>query len=142
MPVKNGRNTDGTFLKGNTGRPKGARNLKTLAIESLLEGQGEALTQTAISKALEGDSIALRLCMDRIRPAPKDRRIKVQLTALSSPRDLLKAACEVVNSVQTGELTPLEGEKVMALLERCQKLFVSVDLVERIEALEHKVMPS
>ena len=47
--MKNGRNTDGTFSKGNTGRPKGARNLKTVAIESLLEGQAEALTQTAIS---------------------------------------------------------------------------------------------
>lgn len=51
-PMKNGRNTDGTFSNGNTGRPKGARNLKTVAIESLLEGQSEALTQTAISKAL------------------------------------------------------------------------------------------
>ena len=67
--MKNGRNTDGTFLRGNSGRPKGARNLKTLAIESLLEGQGEALTQTAISKALDGDSIALWLCMERIAPA-------------------------------------------------------------------------
>ena len=139
--MKNGRNTDGTFSKGNTGRPKGTRNLKTVAIESLLEGQAEALTQTAISKALEGDSIALRLCMDRIMPAPKDKRIKVQLPSISAPRDLLKAAREVMISVQSGELTPLEGEKVMVLLERCQKLFVSVDLEERIEALEQKVMP-
>ena len=52
-PMKNGRNTDGRFSKGNTGRPKGARNLKTVAIESLLEGQAEALTQTAIS-SVEG----------------------------------------------------------------------------------------
>ena len=59
--MKNGRNTDGTFSKGNTGRPKGARNLKTVAIESLLEGQAEALTQNAISKALKGDTVALRL---------------------------------------------------------------------------------
>jgi hypothetical protein len=139
--MKNGQNTDGTFSKGNTGRPKGTRNLKTVAIESLLEGQAEALTQTAISKALEGDSIALRLCMDRIMPAPKAKRIKVQLLSISSPRDLLKAASHVMISVQSGELTPLEGEKIMALLERCQKLFVSVDLVERIEALEQKVMP-
>ena len=140
--MKNGRNTDGTFSSGNSGRPKGTRNLKTVAIESLLEGQAKALTQTAISKALEGDSVALRLCMDRIMPAPKDKRIKVQLPSISSPRDLLKAASDVMISVQSGELTPLEGEKVMALLERCQKLFVSVDLVERIEALEQKVMPS
>ena len=140
--MKNGRNTDGTFSSGNAGRPKGTRNLKTVAIESLLEGQAKALTQTAISKVLEGDSIALRLCMDRIMPAPKDRRIKVQLPSISSSRDLLKAASDVMISVQYGELTPLEGEKVISLLERCQKLFVSVDLVERIEALEQKVMPS
>ena len=139
--MKNGRNTDGTFSSGNAGRPKGTRNLKTVAIESLLEGQAKALTQTAISKALEGDSVALRLCMDRIMPAPKDKRVKVQLPSISSPRDLLKAASDVMISVQYGELTPLEGEKVISLLERCQKLFVSVDLVERIEALEQKVMP-
>lgn len=139
--MKNGRNTDGTFSSGNTGKPKGSKNKKTLAVEGLMEGQAEALTQTAISKALEGDSVALRLCMDRIMPAPKDRRIKMQLPSISSPRDLLKAASDVMISVQSGELTPLEGEKVMALLERCQKLFVSVDLVERIEALEQKVMP-
>ena len=45
---KYGRNTDGTFSKGNSGKPKGARNLKTIALESLLEGQAEALTQKAI----------------------------------------------------------------------------------------------
>ncbi len=59
--MKNGRNTAGKFTSSNSGRPQGARNKKTLAIESLLEGQAEALTQTAISKVLEGDSLALRL---------------------------------------------------------------------------------
>ena len=64
--MKNGRNTAGKFTSGNSGRPKGARNKKTLAVESLLEGQAEALTQTAISRALDGDCMALRLCMERI----------------------------------------------------------------------------
>ena len=67
--MQNGRNTDGKFSDRNTGRPKGSRNKATIAIESLLEGQAEALTQTAISKALDGDSIALRLCLDRIAPS-------------------------------------------------------------------------
>ena len=48
--MKNGRNTAGKFTSGNSGRPKGARNKKTHAIESLLEGQAEALTQKAIAK--------------------------------------------------------------------------------------------
>lgn len=73
--MQNGRNTDGKFLNGNVGRPKGSRNKATIAIESLLEGQAEALTQTAIAKALDGDSIALRLCMDRIAPPMKDKPV-------------------------------------------------------------------
>ena len=82
--MKNGRNTAGKFTSGNSGRPKGARNKKTKAIETLLEGQAEALTQTAISKALDGASMALRLCMERIAPAPKDNPVSFALPNMTS----------------------------------------------------------
>ena len=48
--MKNGRNTAGQFTAGNSCRPKGARNKATIAVESLLQGQAEALTQTAMVK--------------------------------------------------------------------------------------------
>ena len=70
--MKNGKNTVGQFTAGNSGRPKGSRNKATSATESLLQDLAEALTQTAVTKALEGDNIALRLCMERVAPAPKD----------------------------------------------------------------------
>ena len=38
-----------------------AEQIATKAIESILQGQEKALNQTAIKKALEGDSVALRL---------------------------------------------------------------------------------
>ena len=38
------------FTASNTDRPKGSRNKATIAIESLLQGQAEALTQTAVTK--------------------------------------------------------------------------------------------
>jgi hypothetical protein len=50
--MKNGRNTAGQFTEGNSGGPKGSRNKATIVIESLLQGQAEALTQTAIVKAM------------------------------------------------------------------------------------------
>tara|TARA_R110002074_G_scaffold104113_7_gene224749 strand:+ start:1065 stop:1292 length:228 start_codon:yes stop_codon:yes gene_type:complete len=49
------RNPDGTFAPGNPGKPKGPRHRATQAVEALLEGQHEALTQATIDKALEGD---------------------------------------------------------------------------------------
>ena len=96
--MQNGRNTDGKFSDGNAGRPKGSRNKATIAIESLLEGQAEALTQTAISKALDGDSIALRLCMDRIAPPMKDKPVWCCQTNENSHRIACAALIYALNS--------------------------------------------
>ena len=43
-----------------------ARNTTTVALETLLDGQAQALTQKAIDLALAGDITALRLRLDRI----------------------------------------------------------------------------
>ena len=64
--MKNGRNTAGQFAFGDNGRPKGSRNKATIAIESLLQGQAESLTHTAIAKALDGDTVALQLPIDHM----------------------------------------------------------------------------
>ena len=101
--MKNGRNTAGKFTSINSGRPKGSRNKKTLAIESLFEGQAEALTQTAISKALDGDSMALRLCLERIAPAPKDNPVAFALPQMNNVLDASQAARRVLTSVSEGK---------------------------------------
>ena len=41
--------------------------------------------------------------------------------------------------VQTGNLTPTDGSKVMSLLESCQKVFETVELADRLDALEQRV---
>lgn len=135
--MNNGRNTDGTFGRGNAGRPKGARNRKTIAIETLLEGQAEALTQVAIEKALEGDSVALRLCMDRIAPPPKDNPVRFSLKPMHSAVDASNAAASVVTAVSEGELTPIEGTRVMGLIDSYRRVLELTDIETRLDALEH-----
>ena len=127
----NGRNTDGTFAIGNAGRPKGVRNKKTIAIKSLLEGQSEALTQTAITKALDGDSIALRLCMERIAPAPKDQPISFRLPRMLSALDASQAAGSVLTAVSEGELTPIEATRVMGLIDSYRRTLELTDIEHR-----------
>ena len=99
--MKNGRNTAGQFAAGNTGRPKGSRNKATIAM-SLLHGQAEALTKTAVTKALEGDSVALRLCMERIAPAPKDQPVSFSLPKIHNALDASEAAGSVLTAVSEG----------------------------------------
>ena len=135
--MKNGRNTVGKFTSRNSGRPKGARNKKTLAIESLLEGQAEALTQTAISKALEGDGLALRLCIERIAPAPMDKLVSFPLPDMKDAIDASKAASNVLTAVSEGELTPIEGTRVMGLIDSYRRTLELTEIEERLQALEN-----
>ena len=134
--MKNGRNTAGQFSAGNSGRPKGSRNKATLAIESLLQGQAEALTQTAVTKALEGDSVALRLCMDRIAPAPKDAAVNFYMPSMNNALYAAEAAGSVLRAVSEGMLIPIEATRVMGLIDSCRRTPELTDIEERLRALE------
>ena len=136
--MKNGRNTAGQFSTGNSGRPRGSRNKATLAIKCLLEGQAQTLTQTAIKKALEGDSIALRLCMDRIAPPPKDAVVKFSMPTMSNALDAAEAAGSVLRAVSEGELTPTEATRVMDLIDSYRRTLELTEIEERLLALEAK----
>ena len=134
--MKNGRNTAGQFSTGNPGKPRGSRNKATLAIESLLQGQAEALTQTALTKALEGDSVALRLCMDRIAPPPKDAAVTFSMPTMSNALDAAEAAGSVLKAVSEGELTPIEATRVMGLIDSYRRTLELTEIEERLRALE------
>jgi len=135
--MQNGRNTAGQFSAGNSGRPKGSRNKATIAIESLLQGQAEALTQIAVAQALEGDSIALRLCMERIAPAPKDQPVSFSLPKMHNALDASVAAGSVLNAVSDGELTPIEATRVMGLIDSYRRTLELTELEQRLQALEN-----
>ena len=134
--MKNGRNMDGKFTDGNSGRPKGSRNKATIAIESLLEGQSEALTQIAISKALDGDSVALRLCLDRIAPPMKDKPVVFPIPQMQDAVDASQAAGSVLSAVSEGMLTPIEGTRVMGLIDSYRRTLELTEIENRLKVLE------
>lgn len=120
------------------GRTPGSRNRVTLAVEALLEGQHEALTQAAIGKALDGDTTALRLCLDRLAPARKDSPVSFALPPIHSAEDAVIASSALLSAVAGGEVTPDEAGRVMALLTAHRSLVETGDHEKRIEALEAK----
>ena len=134
----NGRNADGTFSEGNAGKPRGARNKATLAVLDLLDGQVEALTNAAIQKALEGDTTAMRLCLERIVPARKDSPVSFELPEISTAEEAVRAAQSVLTAVSAGEITPLEGASVMGLIEQFRRVLETSELERRVSELEAK----
>jgi hypothetical protein len=134
--MKNGRNTAGQFATGNAGRPKGSRSKVTLAIESLLQGQADALRQTAVTKALDGDIVALRLYLERIAPAPKDQPVSFSLPKMHNAMDASEAAGSVLTAVSEGELTPIEATRVMGLIDSYRRTLELTEIEQRLQALE------
>jgi len=93
----------------------------------------------AIKKALDGDSMALRLCMDRIAPLPKDNTISFKLPRMESANDASKAAGSVLKAVSIGEITPIEGSRVMGLIDSFRRTLELTVIEHRIQALESNI---
>jgi len=127
---------DTRFKPGNSGRPKGARHKTTLAIEKLLDGQAEALTQKAIDLAIAGDITALRLCLDRLAPVRRDRPVTFDLPRIETADDLPKATQAIMEAVAGGELTPSEAAELGKLVDAHAKAIEVTDLHRRLAALE------
>jgi Family of unknown function (DUF5681) len=120
-PAKTGKKQAGQFAKGKSGnpngRPQGSRNAATLALESMLDGQAEALTQKAIDLALAGDLVALRICLDRILPPRKDRPVAFEILPITTIEDAPKVMAAVTAAVAQGGLTVREA----SALENCRR---------------------
>ncbi len=130
----------GRFEKGTSGnpcgRPKGSRNAATLACEALLDGQAEALTQKAIQMALDGDPVALRLCMDRLCPARKDRPVSFPLPTITSARDAADLMAGVTKAVATGHIAPGEAAEIGKVIDAYVRAYQTAELDDRLARVE------
>lgn len=134
------------FAKGQSGnpsgRPKGARNKTTLAVEALLSGEAHKLTRTAIDHALAGDMTALKLCLDRICPPTKDSTVQIALPSLDSASDVASATAAIIQAVASGEIGLTAGEALLRLLDAHRRALESSDIEERVLTLEAAIVQS
>ena len=132
---------DGRFKpgwKGGPGRPQGSRNAATLALDKLAEGEGEALLKKVMEEAKGGDMRAAEIILARIWPVRKGRPVALDLPAMESAADVVKALSVVAGSMASGEITPEEAQAVAAVLEGKRRAVETVALEARIAALEQE----
>jgi Family of unknown function (DUF5681) len=128
------------FQPGQSGNPagtrRGSKHRVTLAAEALLEGEVEKLARKAVDLALAGDTVALKLCLDRIMPMRRGRLIKFELPTLGTSSDLVAALSSIAASVARGELTIEEGQGAAAILEIQRKAIETTELDARLRQVE------
>jgi hypothetical protein len=132
------------FRKGRSGnpagKPKGIRHRATMAVQSLLDGEAEALTRKCVELAKEGDTTALRLCMERLAPAMKSRAVCLPMPTVGTAADILRAQATTIQAMAAGEITPDEAATIAGVLEAKRKAIETVQLEERVAKLEQQAV--
>jgi hypothetical protein len=120
------------------GRPVGARHKATVAAETLLDGEAEGLTRKVLEMALAGDTVAMRLCLERILPPRRERPVRFNLPKLQSPSDAAAAMAAIAAGVADGNLTPSEAGELSKLVDAYVKALEASDFDQRLRVIEAK----
>jgi hypothetical protein len=124
------------FERGNPGRRPGSRNRATLAAEALLDREATAISRKAVELALNGDTTAIRLVLDRILPPRRERPIRFDLPLLKEPADAVSALAAITVGVSSGELTAGEAQQLAQVVDIFVRALEAGALEERLRALE------
>ena len=125
-------------VSGNpAGRPIGSRNKSTVYLEELLRSRQEALVEKAIELALDkNDPVALRLCIERLLPALKERRIELPLPVVNDCKQAAAAGAAILTGIGEGQITPGEGAVLAEIVEKQRQLIEAQRAEESQQELE------
>jgi len=105
-------------------------------MEALFEGEAEQLTRKAIDLAKEGDTHALRLCLDRLMPPGRDQFVHFDLPPINSLEDISLGTMAVLKAVSEGRITPTECESLNRSLAEHAHVIEKGDHERRLQSLE------
>jgi len=132
-----------TFQPGESGnpagRPPGARNKKTLAVEALLDDESEEVMRKLIGLAKVGDEVALRLCVDRMLPRRRERPVPLQLPRIRTDDDVRAAIDRITEALGEGEVTPREAADLLKFVDGASWTLQSSDVVARLDRIETRL---
>ena len=131
------------FEKGRSGnpagRPRGSRNRATRAMQQALEGEAQSLARKAVELALDGNTTALRLCLDRLLPPRRDRAVPLELPPVNGAGGLADAMAAIVAAAGNGEISSTEAAGWARLIDIFLKALETHDFEQRLEALENRL---
>jgi hypothetical protein len=118
------------------GRPRGSRNKSTVMAQELLNSHAESVVKKCLFMALQGDSRAMQLCMDRILPARRDAPVKLGKLPTATAAELSKSSEKVTRLVAEGKITPTQGQAMAELLEQRRRVIETEDIDARLKKME------
>ncbi len=139
------------------GRQKGTPNKASASIRARIEKEadpigfltqvknGEAIKAGAVKEGGEAADIiptldqrmsAAQFLARRISPEAKSAHISFELPKIEKTEDMAKATAAILHALAEGQITPDEAAAVASIVETHRKTIETVDIEERLRALE------
>jgi hypothetical protein len=127
------------FQPGNKfsrGRPNGSRNKQTLARQKLIDENGPKLLGKAMAEAAKGNTPLLCMFAKHELDRTKHHLPPIGPLPMGTIQELRQTQQNIIDDVTSGALTPVQGARVLEMVEHRRKAIETQDLVERVDALE------
>jgi hypothetical protein len=118
------------------GKAQGTRHKATIMLLTLMEQNAESITKSVIEAAQNGDLSAAKMILDRLVPPSKEKPIKITLPATDTAEGLGRAQEAILQAVACGDLLPNEAATMAGIVEARRKSIETLQLDQRISALE------
>lgn len=129
------RDADGNGVSGNPrGRPPGRPDRRLLATQQMLD-EMRNIVAVLVGKALEGDTNACAIVMQKVLPSVKAQMEKVEFD-FDSSAPISEQVSAVLDGVAQGKLAPDVGRLIIDSIARLSDVRATEELAARIEALE------
>lgn len=126
-----------TFQPGQSGNPKGRTpgSGNVTRLRGLLASKADELIGTVVNKAMEGDPVAMRLCIERIVPAYRNESREITLTG-ATEGNLTQRALAVITAIGNGEVEPRTGSELISAMAQAGRIEEMEHIKVRLEAIE------
>ena len=132
-----------TFQQGESGnpagRPRGARNKRTIAAENMFDREGADIIDRLIRLAKGGDIAAIRMCIERICPKQRERPVALDLPPMTTPADAVAAMSAITQAVGDGDLGAQEAADLAKVIAGFAHTIDTADQEARLSQLEQTV---
>lgn len=134
------RDEAGKLLPGHglksPGRPRGKSPSEQ--VRDLIEPHKEAIIAKAVQLATMGDPTSIKVCLERLAPAPRPEAEKVVVPGLKEAKTLQDKATAILAAVADGQISAEAGDKLLRMLDTYAKAVVVDEHERRLRALEGK----
>lgn len=127
-------------VSGNpAGRPQGSRNRSTALRDLISDDQSEAILNTMIKAAMEGNLTAARYLLDRVAPASHSQSIMIDLPPIETVEAGAQAIDATLKAVGQGDITLNEAKEMIELIKDRIKLIETVGFEQRLLKVEQEI---